>query len=76
MVQRLIVHGAGVALLPETALEAHPSDDVVSRALPDLDDRTIGMINRKGAQSIPAVAALRDALVSVADERSVCAVHI
>ena len=76
VVQRLIVHGAGVALLPETALEAHPSDDVVSRALPDLDDRTIGMINRKGAQSIPAVAALRDALVSVADERSVCAVHI
>lgn len=76
VVQRLIVHGGGVALLPETALEAYRSDGVIARALPDLEDRTIGLINRKGALSIPAVGALRDALVSVANERSVCAAHI
>lgn len=70
VVQRLILHGGGVALLPETALEAAPSHDVVVRDLPDLDTRMIGVINRRGALSIPAVGALRDALVAEANDRS------
>ena len=70
VVQRLILHGGGVALLPETALEAAPSPDVVVRDLPDLETRMIGIINRRGALSIPAVSALRDALVAEANERS------
>ena len=70
MVQRLILHGGGVALLPETALEAAPSPDVVVRDLPDLETRMIGVINRRGALSIPAVSAVRDALVAEANERS------
>lgn len=76
VVQRLIEHGAGVALLPEIALEAAPSDSVVVRELPDLSTRTIGLINRRGALSIPAVAALRDALAVEADARSVTAAMI
>src|SRR5690625_2998124 len=70
VVQRLILHGGGVALLPETALEAAPSPDVVVRDLPDLETRMIGVINRRGALSIPAVSAVRDALVAEANERS------
>lgn len=62
VVQRLIEHGAGVALLPAITLEASPSARVVIRELPELASRTIGLINRKGALSIPAVAALCDAL--------------
>lgn len=77
VVQRLIEHGAGVALLPEVTLESSsPSDDVVVRELPELEPRTIGLINRKGALSIPAVAALRDALVVETDARSVTAALI
>ncbi|MGP9695405.1 LysR family transcriptional regulator [Brachybacterium sp. AOP25-B2-12] len=71
VVQRLITHGAGVALLPDITLEASPSDQVVVRALPELVPRTIGLINRRGALSIPAVAALRDALVAETSERAV-----
>lgn len=71
--QRLIVHGGGVTLLPEIALEAYPSEDVVVRDLPDLRERMIGLVNRRGALSIPAVGALRDALVAVADTRSIAA---
>ncbi|MGY5766513.1 LysR family transcriptional regulator [Brachybacterium sp. DNPG3] len=73
VVQRLIEHGGGIALLPEIALEATPSDAVVVRALPDLDNRMIGLVNRRGALSIPAVGALRDALVAEANDRSTTA---
>lgn len=76
VVQRLIEHGAGVALLPEITLEAAPAHSVVVRDLPGLQPRTIGLIHRKGAMSIPAVAALRDALVIETDKRSVTAAHI
>lgn len=76
VVQRLIQHRGGVALIPETALEASPSEDVVVRALPDLEDRMIGLINSRGALSIPAVSALRDAIVAETNERSSTAVMI
>ena len=76
VVQRLVQHGGGVSLMPETALEASPVDAVVIRALPGLEDRTIGLVNRRGAMSIPAVGALRDALVAEAAERSSTAVMI
>ncbi|MEE1619688.1 LysR family transcriptional regulator [Brachybacterium sp. J153] len=69
VVQRLIQHGGGVALMPETSLEAAPNDQVRVRPLAGLDNRMIGLINRRGAQSIPAVAALRDALVEQTRER-------
>lgn len=71
VVQRLITHGGGVALLPEITLEASPSDQVVVRSLPELAPRTIGLINRRGALSIPAVAALKDALSAETNLRSV-----
>ncbi|MCS6711975.1 LysR family transcriptional regulator [Brachybacterium sp. EF45031] len=76
VVQRLVEHGSGAALLPEIALEASPSENVTVRALPGLHDRTIGLVNRRGALSIPAVAALRDALAAEADQRSVTAALI
>lgn len=76
VVQRLILHGGGVALMPETTLEAAPTADVVVRELPDLDNRMIGLLNRRGAQSIPAVAALRDALVAETNTRLTTAAMI
>ena len=69
VVQQLIMHGGGVALIPEIALEAAPPADLVVRALPDLDNRMIGLLNRRGALAIPAVGALRDALVAETNER-------
>lgn len=74
--QRLVQHGGGVALLPETVLEATPVEEVVVRSLPGLDSRMIGLLNRRGAQAIPAVAAVRDALVAEAAPRSSSAVMI
>ncbi|WP_114853232.1 LysR family transcriptional regulator [Brachybacterium sp. YJGR34] len=76
VVQKLIMHGGGVALMPETALEAAPSADVVVREIPDLDDRMIGLLNRRGALAIPAVKALRDALVAETNDRLATAVMI
>jgi DNA-binding transcriptional LysR family regulator len=76
VVQRLVQHGGGIALLPEIAIEAAPCTDVVVRSLPDLQERTIGLVHRPGAAAIPAVAALRDALVSEASERSTTAALI
>jgi DNA-binding transcriptional LysR family regulator len=76
VVQQLIMHGGGVALVPETALEAAPSADVVVRELPDLDNRMIGLLNRRGALAIPAVSALRDALVEETKQRLTTAVMI
>lgn len=70
VVQRLIMHGAGVALMPQIALEGYCDEEVVVRSLPELTEREIGLVSRKGALSIPAVAALRDALAEVADARS------
>lgn len=69
VVQQLIMHGGGVALIPEIALEAAPPADLAVRALPDLDNRMIGLLNRRGALAIPAVGALRDALVAETNER-------
>ncbi len=69
VVQRLIMHGSGVALLPQIAMEASPCENVIARSLPDLPDRMIGLVNRKGALAIPAVAALRDALMEVTSSR-------
>lgn len=74
--QRLVQHGGGVALLPETVLEATPVEEVVVRSLPGLDSRMIGLLNRRGAQAIPAVAAVRDALVAEAAPRTSSAVMI
>ena len=74
VVQRLIMHGGGVALIPEIALEAAPPADLVVRSLPDLDNRMIGLLNRRGALAIPAVGALRDALVAETTERLATAV--
>lgn len=76
VVQQLIMHSGGVALMPETALEAAPSADLVVRAIPDLDNRMIGLLNRRGALAIPAVSALRDALVAETTKRLATAVMI
>ena len=76
VVLQLIMHGGGVALMPETALDAAPAADLVVRAIPDLDNRMIGLLNRRGALAIPAVGALRDALVAETTERLATAVMI
>jgi DNA-binding transcriptional LysR family regulator len=76
VVQRLVQHGGGIALLPEIAIEAAPCTDVVVRSLPDLEDRTIGLVHRPGAAAIPAVAALRDSLIAETSDRSATAALI
>ncbi|WP_058235175.1 LysR substrate-binding domain-containing protein [Devriesea agamarum] len=70
VVQRLITHGAGIALLPAIALDAYRCDRVAFRALPELSNRTLGLVHRPGAERIPAVAALKTALGEAARNHS------
>ncbi|MBV7411294.1 LysR family transcriptional regulator [Dermabacteraceae bacterium TAE3-ERU27] len=69
VIQRLISHGAGVALLPGIAREAYCCTSVAFRSVPELEKRTIGLLARPGALRIPAVAALVSALTEEAKVR-------
>jgi DNA-binding transcriptional LysR family regulator len=63
VVQNLVAAGLGVALLPRSALDAyrHPAVDV--RPVQPASHRHIGLIHRAGAETVPAVRALLEALV-------------
>ena len=69
VVQRLITHGGGIALLPAIAREAYCCENVVFREVEGLETRTIGLLARPGALRIPAVAALVQALKREARKR-------
>ncbi len=62
MVQHLVARGLGVTLLPASALAAYRHPGVSVRE-DDLGERHVGLVHRHGADRVPAIGALRDALV-------------
>ena len=64
VVQSLVAVGLGVALLPRSALDAYRHPEVDVRPLRPASHRHIGAIHRTGAETVPAVRALLDALVT------------
>lgn len=61
-VQGMIAAGLGIALLPQLSLSIVRRDDVTVRPLLNAPSRTITASTLAGAETIPAVAALLDAL--------------
>lgn len=64
VVQNLVAAGLGVALLPKSALDAHHHPDLDIRPLRPASFRHLGAIHRAGAETVPAVRALLEALVA------------
>jgi DNA-binding transcriptional LysR family regulator len=64
VVQNLVAAGLGVALLPRSALDAyrHPALDI--QPLRPASYRHLGAVHRAGAETVPAVRALLEALVT------------
>ena len=62
LVQALVAQGLGVALLPQTALQAFRHPDVVTPPAPGTRARQHHIAHRTGAQDIPAVAAVISAI--------------
>lgn len=62
VVQQLVALGLGVSLLPRTALEAYRHPDVVVVAGAAYGTRRRALLLRAGADGVPAVAALVEAL--------------
>jgi DNA-binding transcriptional LysR family regulator len=63
VVQNLVAAGLGVALLPRSALDAYRHPEVDVRPVQPVSHRHIGLIHRAGAETVPAVRALLEALV-------------
>jgi DNA-binding transcriptional LysR family regulator len=64
VVQNLVAAGLGVALLPRSALDAYHHPDLDIRPLRPASYRHLGAIHRAGADTVPAVRALLEALVA------------
>lgn len=62
LVQALVAEGLGVALLPETALLAFRHEKVVAVPAPGSRPRRHHLVHRPGAESLPAVAAVIEAI--------------
>ncbi len=58
VVQRLVAHGLGVALLPSWALHAWTQPDVAAVPLTGVDERVVEVLVRPDARRIAAVAAV------------------
>lgn len=58
VVQNLVAAGLGVTSLPASALAAYRHPGVVVIATPTLGTRHLGLIHRRGAETVPATAAL------------------
>lgn len=63
VVQSLVAHGLGVALLPDTSLQAFRHPDVEVRRVRGVAPRQLGAVHRPGVEAIPAVAAVLEVLV-------------
>lgn len=62
VVQRLVAHGLGVALLPAWALHLSAQPGIHTAPLDGVDDRVVDLLLRPDARRIPGVAAVRDAV--------------
>jgi DNA-binding transcriptional LysR family regulator len=63
VVSNLLAHGLGVALLPETSVQAFRDDAVGVRRVRGVEPRRLGAVHRPGAETIPVVGAVLAALV-------------
>ena len=63
VVQNLVAAGLGVALLPRSALAAYHHPEIDIRPLRPASYRYLGVIHRAGAETVPTVRALLEALV-------------
>jgi molybdate transport repressor ModE-like protein len=63
VVQNLVAHGLGIALLPDTSLQAFRHTEVAVRRVRGVEPRRLGAVHRPGVEAIPAVAAVLRALV-------------
>lgn len=64
VVQSLVAHGLGIALLPDTSLQAFRHPEVAVRQVRGVKPRRLGAVHRPGVESIPAVGAVLEALVA------------
>jgi len=58
VVQNLVAAGLGVSLLPRSAVDAYRHPEVVLRSSESFGTRSVGMVHRDGAETVPATAAL------------------
>lgn len=63
VVQNLVAVGLGVALLPQSALEAYTHPGVLVRHGASYGTRACGVVHRDGAEKVPATAALMACLL-------------
>ena len=58
VVQNLVAAGLGVSLLPQSALDAYRHPELVLRSSESFGTRSVAMVHRDGAETVPATAAL------------------
>jgi molybdate transport repressor ModE-like protein len=63
VVQNLVANGLGIALLPDTSLQAFRHHHVEVRRVSGVRPRRLGAVHRPGVEAIPAVGAVLGALV-------------
>jgi DNA-binding transcriptional LysR family regulator len=66
VVQNLVARGLGVTMLPQSALEAYRHPEVVVVESAALGQRHLGLVHRRGAELVPATAALVAELATAA----------
>jgi molybdate transport repressor ModE-like protein len=65
VVQAIVARGLAVATLPATALEAYRHPGVTTRRVSDLGKRQLQAVHRVGADAVPAIGAVVQALKAV-----------
>ncbi len=70
VVQSLVSQGLAVSVLPHMALTAYRSPAVMVRSAPDLTERRIEALFRPGADRVPSVRMMLNALVAAASQEA------
>jgi len=60
--QSFVAHGLACSILPRTAYDACAHPQLTSRGFPELADRTVVAFHRAGADHVPSIAAMLEAL--------------
>lgn len=69
VLQSLVAHQLGIAVLPELALSTFRHPGVETRALPEFGRRTVSLAFRSGADDVPATGALISMLAEASRDR-------
>ena len=69
-VRRMVGAGLGASVVPASVVsEQHPGDDIAVRPLKPALTRTLVLAQRRDKPSDPALAHVREALLSLAEEK-------